>query len=136
MATSNSRTQLLTPSSLRLDSRLPLELRSLSFEILPSPPPFTTPSSPSFPPALADGFSKVSHGLTTVTSSVFGPREQARTGPWSGGGQQGATGGGGGTQKGDRGTVNVEVGSAAWGERVSNLPSSSEGGIRKAGKDR
>ncbi|GAA5838240.1 hypothetical protein JCM3766R1_001871 [Sporobolomyces carnicolor] len=131
-AASNSRTQLLTPSSLRLDSRLPLELRSLSFEILPAPPPFDSLHSPAFPPALADGFAKVSHGLTTVTASVFGPRESLRTGPWSGQGQSNqpsATGG-------DRGHVNVEVGSAAWGERVSNLPSSSEGGVRKGGKDR
>ncbi|GAA5902971.1 uncharacterized protein JCM6883_002651 [Sporobolomyces salmoneus] len=134
MATSNSRTQLLTPSSLRLDSRLPLELRSLSFEILPAPLPFDSLHSPSFPPALADGFAKVSHGLTTVTSSVFGPRESLRTGAWSGQGQSQshpATGAGG-----ERGNVNVEVGSAAWGERVSNLPSSSEGGVRKGGKDR
>ncbi|GAA5885863.1 hypothetical protein JCM16303_000089 [Sporobolomyces ruberrimus] len=134
MAASNSRTQLLTPSSLRLDSRLPLELRSISFSILPSPPSSHSPSSPSFPPALADGYSRVSHGLTTVTSSVFGPRESLRTGPFSGQANQG--GQGGGTQKGDRGTVNVEVGTAAWGERVSNLPSSNEGGLRKGGKDR
>ncbi|GAA6008389.1 hypothetical protein JCM11491_004458 [Sporobolomyces phaffii] len=133
-AASNSRTQLLTPSALRLDSRLPLELRSVSFEILPAPPPFDALDQPSFPPALADGYAKVSHGLTTVTCSVFGPRESLRTGPWSGQGQNHAAGGG--QQKGDRGAVNVEVGSAAWGERVSNLPSSSEGGVRKGGKDR
>ncbi|GAA5931085.1 uncharacterized protein JCM15063_002540 [Sporobolomyces koalae] len=135
-AASNSRTQLLTPSSLRLDSRLPLELRSLSFSILPSPPSPSAPQSAvAFPPALADGYARVSHGLTTVTCSVFGPREPQRVGPWSGQGQN--QGGQGGTQKGDRGTVNVEVGSAAWGERVSTLASSTnEGGLRKAGKDR
>ncbi|GAA5955823.1 hypothetical protein JCM3765_001863 [Sporobolomyces pararoseus] len=138
MATSsNSRTQLLTPSALRLDSRLPLELRSISFEILPSPPPFdgTTSTSRAFPPALADGYSKVSHGLTTVTCSVFGPRESIRVGPFSGGG------GGGGAQAqstalgtSDRGSMNVEVGSAAWGERVNQ--SEATGGVRKGGKDR
>lgn len=132
-AASNSRTQLLTPSSLRLDSRLPLELRSLSFQILPSPPPLDSLHSPSLPPALADGYAKVSHGLTTVTSSVFGPREGMRNGAWSN--QGGGGGGGGGMQKGDRGNVNVEVGSAAWGERVQQS-SSSEGGVRKGGKDR
>ncbi|GAA5845384.1 hypothetical protein JCM5353_004815 [Sporobolomyces roseus] len=131
-AASNSRTQLLTPSSLRLDSRLPLELRSLSFQILPSPPPLNSLHSSSLPPALADGYAKVSHGLTTVTSSVFGPREGMRNGAWS---NQGGGGGGGGMQKGDRGNVNVEVGSAAWGERVQQS-SSSEGGVRKGGKDR
>ncbi|GAA6011600.1 hypothetical protein JCM10207_002675 [Rhodosporidiobolus poonsookiae] len=136
----SSRTQLLTTSALRLDSRLPLELRALSFQILPAPPPTsTTPSSssalyhPTAPPALADGYASVSHGLTSVSASVFGPREQQRNGPWSGqGAGQGAAGG---TQRGDRGTVNVEVGVAGWGERVGQ-GAQNEGGVRRGGKDR
>ncbi|GAA5827710.1 hypothetical protein JCM11251_001800 [Rhodosporidiobolus azoricus] len=139
-----SRTQLLTPSSLRLDSRLPLELRSVSFQILPCPPhPSTSTSaaslspslSPTTPPANADGHALVSHGLTTVSSSVFGPREPQRSGPFSGGGAGGGGGGGGGGTGGERGTVNVEVGVVGWGERVGS-GSASEGGVRRGGKDR
>ncbi|BGP27604.1 exosome complex component RRP41 [Rhodotorula toruloides] len=138
-----SRTQLLTPSALRLDSRLPLELRSLDFQILPSPPAPSASSSshsPTYPPAKADGYASASHGLTTVSSSVFGPREPQRTGPWSSTGT-GQGGGGsvgqaaGGQQRGDRGSVNVEVGVAGWGERVAQ-GGSSEGGLRRGGKDR
>jgi exosome complex component RRP41 len=135
-----SRTQLLTPSALRLDSRLPLELRSLSFQILPSPPSTSSSSIGGGPPAHADGYALASHGLTTVASSVFGPREAQRTGPWSGGaGQSAGTGGGGatagGAQKGDKAQVNVEVGIAAWAERVGQ-GAATEGGVRRAGKDR
>lgn len=140
--TMQSRTQLLTPSALRLDSRLPLELRSLDFQILPSPPSPSTSSSyaATHPPAKADGYALASHGLTTVSSSVFGPREPQRTGPWSSTGTGQGAGGGigqaaGGQQKGDRGGVNVEVGVAAWGERVGQ-GGSSEGGLRRGGKDR
>ncbi|GAA5820535.1 hypothetical protein JCM10212_002757 [Sporobolomyces blumeae] len=138
-AASTSRTQLLTPSALRLDSRLPLELRSLSFEILPSPPPTSSTRDalyrPAVPPAHADGYAQVSHGLTTVSASVFGPREPLRAaGPWSAN-QQGQAATGGGHQKGDRGNVNVEVGSAAWGERVQ-ASTAGDAGVRKAGKDR
>ncbi|GAA5973553.1 hypothetical protein JCM11641_007115 [Rhodosporidiobolus odoratus] len=128
-----SRTQLVTPSSLRLDSRLPLELRSISFQILPQPPPPSSSHSnsneyhPTQPPAQADGYAKVSHGLTTVSSAVYGPREPQRNGPWSNQGQQG-------TNKGDRGTVNVEVGVVGWTERVGQP--TTDGGLRKAGKDR
>lgn len=142
-----SRTQLLTPSALRLDSRLPLELRALAFEILPSPPSSSSSSSfvsASTPPAHADGYATASHGLTTVASSVFGPREAHRTGPWSaaaGAGGAAAGGGGaataGGAQKGDRAQVNVEVGIAAWAERVGQgAAATTEGGLRRAGKDR
>ncbi|GAA5973241.1 hypothetical protein JCM21900_001014 [Sporobolomyces salmonicolor] len=140
---STSRTQLLTPSSLRLDSRLPLELRSLSFQILPSPPSTASSSSsssssssyaPTSPPAAADGYALVSHGLTTVSSSVFGPREPLRSGAWSGT-SQGGMATAGGAQKGDKGQVNVEVGVAAWGERVG-AGAASDGGVRKGGKDR
>lgn len=141
-----SRTQLLTPSALRLDSRLPLELRSLSFEILPSPPSTSSSSiggGGGGPPAHADGYALASHGLTTVASSVFGPREAQRTGHWSGGagagtGAGGGGGGGataGGAQKGDKAQVNVEVGIAAWAERVGQ-GAATEGGVRRAGKDR
>lgn len=118
----SSRAQLLTPSNLRLDSRLPLELRSLSFQILPSPP--TSSSAPATAPANADGYSLVSHGLTRVSASVFGPREAIKAGAFSG---QGGAGG-----KGiDRATVNVEVGVAGWSER-----NAAGSGVRKGGKDR
>lgn len=137
-----SRTQLLTPSALRLDSRLPLELRDLSLSILPAPPSpsassAASPSSSALPPAGADGYALASHGLTSVSSSVFGPREPARSGAWSGAGAaaQGGPATAGGAQKGDRGTVNVEVGVAAWSERVGQ-GQASEGGVRRGGKDR
>ncbi|BGP19969.1 hypothetical protein JCM10213_006746 [Rhodosporidiobolus nylandii] len=125
-----SRTQLLTPSALRLDSRLPLELRSLSFQILPAPPPPSASAThpPTAPPAQADGYALVSHGLTTVSSSVYGPREPMRNGAWSGGDK-------GGASKGDKAQVNVEVGVAGWGERVGS-GAASEGGVRRGGKDR
>ncbi|GAA5923217.1 hypothetical protein JCM3775_007468 [Rhodotorula graminis] len=145
-----SRTQLLTPSALRLDSRLPLELRDLAFTILPSPPTASTSYSPTAPPAAADGYAQAQHGLTTVAAAVFGPREQQRTGPWSSTGTGQGAGGGvgaaaGGAQKGDRGQVNVEVGVAAWSERVqqqqqgsssSSSSAGAEGGLRRGGKDR
>ncbi|KAM0750554.1 ribosomal protein S5 domain 2-like protein [Meredithblackwellia eburnea MCA 4105] len=124
----NSRAQLLTASNLRLDSRLPLELRALSFQILPAPP--TSFGAPAFPPAQADGYALVSHGLTRVSASVFGPREAMRTGAFSGGVGGGAGGGGGGKGM-DKATVNVEVGVAAWSERNTAAP-----GVRKGGKDR
>ncbi|KAL7344075.1 hypothetical protein BJY59DRAFT_251 [Rhodotorula toruloides] len=57
-----SRTQLLTPSALRLDSRLSLELRSLDFQLLPSPPPPSTSSSYAAAKALA------SHGISPPSS--------------------------------------------------------------------
>ncbi|KAK4329955.1 3' exoribonuclease family, domain 1-domain containing protein, partial [Rhodotorula toruloides] len=104
-----SRTQLLKPSALRSDSRLPLELRSLDFQILPSPPsPATSSSSAAkHPPGKAHGYALASYGLTTVSSSVFGPRR--RTGPWSSTGTGQGAGGGvgqaaGGQQKWDRGS--------------------------------
>ncbi|GAA5905568.1 hypothetical protein JCM8208_005773 [Rhodotorula glutinis] len=145
-----SRTQLLTPSALRLDSRLPLELRDLAFAILPAPPTASTSYSPTQPPAGADGYAQASHGLTTVAAAVFGPREQQRTGAWSSTGTGQGAGGGvgqaaGGAQKGDRGQVNVEVGVAAWSERVqqqqqqqgsSSSSAAAEGGLRRGGKDR
>ena len=121
----SSRAQLLTPSNLRVDSRLPLEIRALSFQILPSPP--TSNSSPATAPANADGYALVSHGLTRVSASVFGPREAIKTGAFSGGGGGGAAG----AKAGDKATVNVEVGVAGWSERNSAGP-----GLRKGGKDR
>lgn len=126
-----SRTQLLTPSALRLDSRLPLELRAVSFAILPAPP--STATAGTTPPAHADGYATASHGLTTVSSSVFGPREAQRTGAWSGAG--GGGGAAGGAQKGDKAEVNVEVGVAGWAERPGGA-NSNDGGVRRAGKDR
>lgn len=117
-----SRTQLLTPSALRLDSRLPLELRSLEFKILPAPPSSTNPA---LPPAQADGYATVSHGLTRVSASVFGPREPIKTGPFSSG--QGSS------RALDKASVNVEVGVAGWSERNT---STAPGGVRKGGRDR
>lgn len=129
----SSRTQLLTQSNLRLDSRLPLELRSISFQILPSPPSTSTlstlPSLTSTPPAQADGYAIVSHGLTRISSSIFGPRESIRSGAFSSGGGGGGTGRGG-----EKASVNVEVGVAGWSERVNSIHAN--GGVRKGGKDR
>jgi exosome complex component RRP41 len=125
----SSRIQLLTPSALRLDSRLPLECRSISFSILPSPPSTSsvTPQT-SLPPAGADGYAQVSHGLTKVSASIFGPREPIKIGPFSS--STGAQG-----SKGDKANVNVEIGVAGWSEK--NVSSSSAaGGIRRGGRDR
>lgn len=122
----SSRAPLLTPSNLRLDSRLPLELRSLTFSILPSPPLLT-------PSGQADGYAQVSHGLTKVSASVFGPRESQRTGAFSGAG--GAGQGGGGAGAGDKAQVNVEVGVAGWSERLQQ-GGGATAGLRKGGKDR
>lgn len=118
------RAPLLTPNSLRLDSRLPLELRSLSFQILPSPP--STSAATPIVPAGADGYALVSHGLTRVSASVFGPREAMRVGAFSGGNVGGGAG--------DKAVVNVEVGVAGWSERVGG--SAGAGGLRKGGKDK
>lgn len=126
-----SRTQILTPSNLRLDSRLPLEIRSTSFKILPSPPSSSSssssPSLTSIPPGGADGYALVSHGLTTVSSSIFGPREGMKFGAFSN------TSNNSNNKSGDKGRVNVEVGVAGWSERVNNT---SSGGVRKGGKDK
>ncbi|SCV72990.1 BQ2448_6915 [Microbotryum intermedium] len=149
-STSNARTQLLTPSDLRLDSRLPLELRSLSFQILPSPPtlPSTSTTYPISAPSNPDGYALVSHGLTTVSSSVIGPREPSRSGPFSGSGAGvGASGGAGtaagpthgtGARSGEKARVNVEVGVAAWTERLGRKTRTEEhpSGLRTHPKDR
>ncbi|KAM0786048.1 hypothetical protein ACM66B_006859 [Microbotryomycetes sp. NB124-2] len=138
---SSSRAQLLTPSNLRTDCRLPLEVRQLAFDILPSP------SSPALQttPAGADGYAIVSHGLTKVSSSVFGPREPSRTGAFSGGGSgQSSTAYTANLAQGqalrgttDRASVNVEVGLAGWAERVRQGDAQqSQGSLRKGGKDR
>lgn len=122
----SSRTQLLTTSALRIDSRLPLELRHLSFSLLPAPP--SAPhafAAAALPPAQADGYARVSHGLTTVSASVFGPREPAKTGPFSSAGT--------GSRPGDKASVNVEVGVAGWSERNT---SNNASGLRKGGRDR
>jgi len=124
----SSRIQLLTPSHLRLDSRLPLELRSLSFQILPSPPASqATALASGAPPAQADGHAVVAHGLTKVTSSVFGPREPVRTGAFSGSGGGGAQQGG---LRDGKASVNVEVGVAGWGDKAGSA------GLKKGQKDR
>ncbi|SCZ94136.1 BZ3500_MvSof-1268-A1-R1_Chr12-2g03710 [Microbotryum saponariae] len=150
-STSNARMQLLTPSDLRLDSRLPLELRSLSFEILPSPPTVPSTSYALSAPSNPDGYALVSHGLTTVSSSVLGPREPSRSGPFSGSGGGAGAGAGGsaagtasgpthgnGARSGDKARVNVEVGVAAWTERLGRKARTEEhpSGIRANAKDR
>lgn len=122
----SSRTQLLTSSALRIDSRLPLELRALSFAILPSPPSTSHPFLASaLPPGAADGHAAVAHGLTRVTASVYGPREPLRTGAFSGAG--------GGARGLDKAVVNVEIGVAGWSEK--NV-TATQGGVRRGGKDR
>lgn len=126
----SSRTQLLTPSNLRLDSRLPLELRALSLSILPSPA--VAAAGGGIATAGCDGYSSCSHGLTRVTSSVFGPREPSRTGPFSAG-DQAPTGG----RSEGKAQVNVQVGTAGWAERGQGTGNGSvTAGVRKGGKDR
>ncbi|KAK4048541.1 Exosome non-catalytic core component [Microbotryomycetes sp. JL201] len=142
MATaSSSRAQLLTPSNLRTDCRLPLEVRQLAFDILPSPHAPALQATP----AGADGYAVVSHGLTKVSSSVFGPREPSRTGAFSGGGAGGSssaysatTAAGSKATTTDRASVNVEVGVAGWAERGVRQGDrdGTAGGLRKGGKDR
>ncbi|KDE04186.1 hypothetical protein MVLG_05349 [Microbotryum lychnidis-dioicae p1A1 Lamole] len=148
-STSNARTQLLTPADLRLDSRLPLELRSLSFQILPSPPTVPSTSYAILAPSNPDGYALVSHGLTTVSSSVLGPREPSRSGLFSGSGGGAGAGGsaagtasgpahGNGVRSGDKARVNIEVGVAAWTERLGRKARTEEhpSGIRANAKDR
>ncbi|TFY81403.1 hypothetical protein EWM64_g2610 [Hericium alpestre] len=57
----SSRIEILNDGGYRSDGRLPSELRSLTFDLSPQ--------------AGADGSATVSHGLTQVLVSVFGPRE-------------------------------------------------------------
>ncbi|TFY72041.1 hypothetical protein EVG20_g968 [Dentipellis fragilis] len=57
----SSRIEILNDGGFRSDGRLPSELRSLAFDLSPQ--------------AGADGSAMVSHGLTQVLVSVFGPRE-------------------------------------------------------------
>ncbi|ORY25358.1 ribosomal protein S5 domain 2-type protein [Naematelia encephala] len=81
---STSRLEILNDGGLRHDARRPYELRSLSLSLSPHP--------------TADGSATVTSGLTSVTASVFGPREpRSRAGTSH-----------------DRGIVSVEVGVAPW----------------------
>lgn len=121
-----SKIQLLTSSGLRIDSRLPLELRALTFSILPDSSSSTTSTAPAHP----DGYAIACHGLTKVSSSVYGPREPNRTGAFSNSG----AGASSNVMSGDRAQINVEVGTSAWSERVSMNGQS--GGLRKAARDR
>lgn len=133
-STMSSRTQLLTPSNLRLDSRMPLELRALSLSISPSPSTSSSAgSSSALPLAGADGQANCQHGLTRVSATIFGPREPLRgTGPFTAGDSASASAPG----KEGKAQVNVEVGTAGWAERGTMQGSSSTAGIRKGGKDR
>ncbi|ORX33277.1 putative phosphorolytic exoribonuclease [Kockovaella imperatae] len=80
----SSRLEILNDGGLRHDARRPYELRSLSLELSTHPN--------------ADGSSTVSQGLTTVSASVFGPREpKQRAGSVH-----------------DKASVVVEVGVAPW----------------------
>ncbi|KAL7412753.1 3' exoribonuclease family, domain 1-domain-containing protein [Mrakia frigida] len=85
---SSSRVEIINAGGLRSDFRRPLELRTFSLSI---------PSSSSAN-STADGCATCSHGLTTVTASVHGPKEARMRG---------------GTLF-DRAVINVEVAVGAW----------------------
>ncbi|KAI5451129.1 Exosome non-catalytic core component [Naganishia albida] len=94
---SSSRIEILNEGGLRQDGRRPYELRSTAITFTPHP--------------TADGCATMQQGLTTVTATVFGPREpKAQTRPVH-----------------DRAVVNVEVGEAGW---------ASQGGKRTRGDKR
>ncbi|SPO43757.1 probable exosome complex exonuclease rrp41 [Moesziomyces antarcticus] len=86
-ASSASRVELLNAGGFRVDGRKQYELRSIAIQLGGSED--TT----------ADGSAQITHGLTTVSATVFGPRE-ARTG---------------GNMQHDRASLNVEVALAPWG---------------------
>lgn len=76
-------------SGLRQDGRRPYELRSIAMTFTPHP--------------TADGSATMQQGLTTVSATVFGPREpkgQSR-----------------GQVRHDQAFITVEVGEAAWAQQ-------------------
>ncbi|KAI9635570.1 ribosomal protein S5 domain 2-type protein [Dioszegia hungarica] len=81
---SSSRLEILNDGGLRHDARRPYELRSMSFHLSPHP--------------TADGSATVTQGLTTVSVSVFGPREPRQRS----------------SSSHDRAVIAVEVGVAPW----------------------
>ncbi|RSH90141.1 Exosome non-catalytic core component [Saitozyma podzolica] len=81
---SSSRLEILNDGGLRHDARRPYELRSTSFSLGTHP--------------TADGSSTVTQGLTSVSVTVFGPREPKQ--------RAGVTH--------DRASIVVEVGVALW----------------------
>ena len=87
---------------MRLDSRRPLEIRPVSFELGAPPSLFNADD--------VDGCASVEMGLTRVDVGVMGPRDPARSavsGFGSGGGQRSA--------QSDSATIIVEVTWAPWG---------------------
>ncbi|KAK4053614.1 Exosome non-catalytic core component [Microbotryomycetes sp. JL221] len=113
----SSRAQLLTPSNLRTDCRLPLECRQTWFQLGP-----TTFSDhhrrddddmTSRLPSNADGYAIATHGLTKVSSTVFGPREPNRTGAFSSSTTTTTTA----SNPQDTATLNVQLTIATWADR-------------------
>lgn len=93
-----SRLEILNSGSLRLDGRLPLELRSVSLHISPEAPLLGISSLPGTSIQRPDGGARVEQGLTSVFATVFGPREAANRS----------------STHHDRATVEVEVALEPW----------------------
>lgn len=72
-----SRLEILNSGSLRLDGRLPLELRSLALHISPEAPLLGISTLPGLSLQGPDGSARVQQGLTSVFAAVCGPREAA-----------------------------------------------------------
>lgn len=70
-----SRLEILNSGSLRLDGRLPLELRSVALHISPEAPLLGVTTLPGTSTLGPDGSARVQQGLTSVIASVYGPRE-------------------------------------------------------------
>lgn len=70
-----SRLEILNSGSLRLDGRLPLELRSLALHISPEAPLLGISTLPGTSIQGPDGSARVQQGLTSVYAAVYGPRE-------------------------------------------------------------
>lgn len=109
-----SRLELLTSGHLRADGRRPLELRGLQLHV----------GSQSSGASIArpDGSASVSHGLTTVHATVYGPRQRvadAPVGSAAGGatattGGSGAGGGGGSGAQDDSSVLAVDCEMVPW----------------------
>jgi exosome complex component RRP41 len=72
-----SRLEILNSGSLRLDGRLPLEIRSLALHISPEAPLLGISTLPGTSTQRPDGSARVQQGLTSVYATVYGPREAA-----------------------------------------------------------
>lgn len=70
-----SRVEILNSGSLRLDGRMPLELRSLALHVSPEAPLLGISTMPGTSTQRPDGSARVQQGLTSVYATVYGPRE-------------------------------------------------------------